>query len=164
MKYFYKIEKEGKLRQIGAQSFPADAGTGQTQIGESEYNALLAKIKAHTDIVREHSVQVLSGEMAWEDIPDECCEEVGSMVVGQLARRVHAGEMKIEDVPEKLKDKVNEEISNLPNNPYGIPNEEWDRIQKEVEQKAVNKAVAIANGTYMDGNICEHGAHDKIVT
>lgn len=151
MTYFYKIEKEGKLLQIGSQSFPADAGTGQTPIEESEYNALLAEIKENAELVREYSVKYMNGEMTWKDIPDGYREEAGSMVVGQLAEKVHSDEMKIEDVPEELKDKVNEAIANLPNNPYGISNEEWDRIQKEAEQKAVDKAVAIANGTYIEG-------------
>lgn len=151
MKYFYKIEKEGKLLQIGSQSFPADAGTGQTPIEESEYNALIAEIKARVDLASEYSVKYMNGEMTWKDIPDGYREEAGSMVVGQLAGKVHAGKMRIGDVPEELKDKVNKEIANLPNNPYGIPNEEWDRIQKEAEQKAADKAVAIANGTYIEG-------------
>ena len=44
---------------------------------------------------------------------------------------VNSNQMAIEDVPEEFRSEVS---AMLPNNPYGIPNEEWLKIQAETQQ------------------------------
>ena len=139
MIYYYKIEEEGELKMIGTQSFPAVEG--QTGITESEYNQLMAEIKAHAEAVRSYAEQLVSGSIEYSAIPDDCREEAGNIAAPQFADKIVAGDITIDDIPAEMKEQVQTIIDSRPKNPYGIS----DELCETIKQDTVNEIVDEVN-------------------
>lgn len=132
MFYYYKIEKDGKLKMIGMQSFPVVEG--QTSITEEEYNQLMNEIKSHAEAVHSYAEQLVSENIEYSDIPEDYREEAGNMAAPQFADKIIAEEITIEDVPAEIKDDVQAIVDSRPKNPYGLPDEVYAEIISNAEQ------------------------------
>lgn len=139
MIYYYKIEKDGKLKMIGTQSFPVVEG--QTSITEDEYNQLMNEIKAHAETVRNYVAQLVAGQIDYTEIPDDYREEAGQHAAPQFADKIIAEEITIEDVPAEIKDDVQAIVDSRPKNPYGLPDEVYAEIISNAEQSYRDKLV-----------------------
>ena len=137
MVYYYKIEEEGKLKMIGTQSFPVVEG--QTSITEEEYNQLMNEIKAHAEAVRSYAEQLVAGNIAYSDIPEDYREEAGNSAAPQFADKIIAGDITIDDVPSEIKDHVQEIVDSRPKNPYGISDELCETIKQDTVNEIVNE-------------------------
>lgn len=137
MIYYYKIEEEGKLKMIGTQSFPPVEG--QTGITEGEYNQLMNEIKAHAETVRSYADQLVSGSIAYSDIPEDYREEAGISAAPQFADKIIAGDITIDDIPSEIKDRVQEIVDSRPKNPYGISDELCETIKQDTVNEIVNE-------------------------
>lgn len=139
MIYYYKIEKDGKLKMIGTQSFPVVEG--QTSITEDEYNQLMNEINAHAEAVRNYAAQLVAGQIGYTEIPDDYREEAGQQAAPQFADKIIAEEITIEDVPAEIKDDVQAIVDSRPKNPYGLPDEVYAEIISNAEQSYRDKLV-----------------------
>lgn len=139
MIHYYKIEEEGKLKMIGTQSFPVVEG--QTSVTEEEYNQLMNEIKAHAETVRGYADQLVSGSIAYSDIPEDYREEAGNTAAPQFADKIIAGDITIDDIPDEIKDRVQEIVDSRPKNPYGIS----DELCETIKQDTVNEIVSEVN-------------------
>lgn len=139
MIYYYKIEKDGKLKMIGTQSFPVVEG--QTSITEDEYNQLMNEIKAHAETVRNYVAQLVAGQIGYTEIPDDYREEAGQQAAPQFADKIIAEEITIEDVPAEIKDDVQAIVDSRPKNPYGLPDEVYAEIISNAEQSYRDRLV-----------------------
>lgn len=81
MRYYAQYNNSGKLIAIGT-------GNGGTEITESEYNALLTKIREKAALVE----QLYNGEITIDDVPTEWQEEIQRRVNERIAAEGAAGE------------------------------------------------------------------------
>ena len=123
MTYYYKVISDNIITQIGSGQHPS---TLFPQISEEDYNRLIGVMQSKPDDTLEQKY-VLSAETEnYKPIPTTREDKVR-----WYFNAVNSNQMAIEDVPEEFRSEVS---AMLPNNPYGIPNEEWLKIQAETQQ------------------------------
>ena len=123
MTHYYKVIQNDIIIQIGSGQHPS---TLFPQITEEDYNRLLGVMQNKPDDTLEQKY-VLSAETEnYKLIPTTHKDKVR-----WYFNAVNSKEMEIADVPEEFRSEVE---TMLPNNPYGIPNEEWLKIQAETQQ------------------------------
>lgn len=123
MTYYYKVITDGIITQIGSGQHPS---TLFPQISEEDYNRLLSVMQSKPDDTLEQKY-VLSAETEnYKPIPTTHEDKVR-----WYFNAVTSEQITIEDIPEEFRSEVS---AMLPNNPYGIPNEEWLKIQAETQQ------------------------------
>lgn len=120
---YYKVITDGIITQIGSGQHPS---TLFPQISEEDYNRLLEVMQNKPDDTLEQKY-VLSAETEnYKPIPTTHEDKVR-----WYFNAVTSEQITIEDIPEEFRSEVS---AMLPNNPYGIPNEEWLKIQAETQQ------------------------------
>lgn len=121
--HYYKIVEDGIITQIGSGSKET---TMFTPIAQEEHERLSEIMASKPDDTLEQKC-VLSAETEnYKPIPTTREDKVI-----WYFNAVNSKEMEIADVPEEFRSEVS---AMLPNNPYGIPNEEWLKIQAETQQ------------------------------
>lgn len=126
--FFYKAIQEGIITQIGSGQKET---TVFTPISQEEYNSLLAKMKSKPSdtLEQKYVLDAETGEYkAVETTHDE--------KVSWYLRAVESEEMSLQDVPEEYRSEVE---ALLPNNPYGIQNEEYIAIVAAEQQNYRNQ-------------------------
>lgn len=128
MTHYYKVIQNDIIIQIGSGQHPS---TLFPQITEEDYNRLLGVMQNKPDDTLEQKY-VLSAETEnYKPIPTTHEDKVR-----WYFNAVNSKEMVLTDVPEEFRSEVS---AMLPNNPYGIPNEEWLKIQAEAQQNYRNE-------------------------
>ena len=123
MTHYYKVITDDIITQIGSGQHPS---TLFPQITEEDYNRLLEVMQNKPDDTLEQKY-VLSAETEnYKPIPTTHEDKVR-----WYFNAVTSEQITIEDVPEEFRSEVS---ALLPNNPYGIPNEQWLKIQAETQQ------------------------------
>lgn len=123
MTHYYKVITDGIITQIGSGQH---SSTLFPQISEEDYNRLLEVMQNKPDDTLEQKY-VLSAETEnYKPIPTTHEDKVR-----WYFNAVTSEQITIEDIPEEFRSEVS---AMLPNNPYGIPNEEWLKIQAETQQ------------------------------
>ena len=123
MTHYYKVITDGIITQIGSGQHPS---TLFPSITEEDYNRLLEVMQNRPDDTLEQKY-VLSAETEnYKPIPTTHKDKVR-----WYFNAVTSEQITIEDIPEEFRSEVQ---AMLPNNPYGIPNEEWLKIQAETQQ------------------------------
>lgn len=115
MQYFYKLIKDGKIVQVGSQSFPATETTEIKPITKEEHDSLVAEWKEHAAKVREYVEQIQKGEITLDEVPEDCKTEVERDVkqveIDQYAKKVKDGDVVLTDVPEEYRTAVEERLA-----------------------------------------------------
>lgn len=123
MTHYYKVIQNDIITQIGSGQHPS---TLFPQISEEDYNRLLEVMQNKPDDTLEQKY-VLSAETEnYKPIPTTHEDKVR-----WYFNAVTSEQITIEDIPEEFRSEVS---AMLPNNPYGISNEEWLKIQAETQQ------------------------------
>lgn len=120
---YYKVITDDIITQIGSGQHPS---TLFPQISEEDYNRLLGIMQNKPDDTLEQKYVLSAETETHKPIPTTHEDKVR-----WYFNAVTSEQMVIEDVPEEFRSEVQ---AMLPNNPYGIPNEEWLKIQAETQQ------------------------------
>lgn len=125
--YFYKVIQDGIITQIGSGSKETKQFTPITQ---EEYNSLLAKMQSKPEDTLEQKYVLDSETEEYKAI-----ETTHEEKVDWYRKAVESEEMAIDEVPEEYKSEVE---ALLPNNPYGIPNDEYIKLVSAEQEKYRN--------------------------
>lgn len=142
MTHYYKAVENGIIMMIGTCMQKTSL---YTDISGVKYTELMAKIMEKPDDTIETKYML-------DDATEEykVFETTRDEKVEWYCSKVTEGKMMIADVPEEYRAEVQQMMDNWPgkpNNPYGIPNEVYTQIQKEEEQKAVDRIInEVSNG------------------
>ncbi len=120
---YYKVITDDIITQIGSGQHPS---TLFPQITEEDYNRLLGVMQSKPDDTLEQKYVLSAETETYKPIPTTHKDKVK-----WYFNAVSSKQTVIEDVPEEFRSEVE---AVLPNNPYGIPNEEWLKIQAETQQ------------------------------
>lgn len=74
--HYYKIIKDGKITQVGSQSFPVTETEEIKPITQEEHDSIVTEWQEHAAKVQEYVDKVKSGEMTLDDVPEEYRAEV----------------------------------------------------------------------------------------
>ena len=126
--YFYKIVIDGFITQIGSGSKET---TMFTPITQEDYERL-------GDIMLSKPEDLLEQKYVLDDETEsyKAIETTHEDKVDWYMKAVERGEMTIEEVPEEFKEEIK---AQLPNNPYGIPNEMYLEIVAAEQQNYRNQ-------------------------
>ena len=98
-----------------------------TPITQEEYNSLLSKMQSKPEDTLEHKYVLDSETEEYKAV-----ETTHEDKVDWYRKAVEKGDMDLDDVPEEYRSEVEEK---LPNNLYGIPNEEYLKIVSAEQEK-----------------------------
>lgn len=122
--YFYKVIQDGIITQIGSGSKETKQFTPITQ----EEHERLGEIMTSKPEDTLEQKYVLDAETE----SYKAIETTHEDKVDWYRKAVEKGDMTIDDVPEEYRTEVE---AKLPNNPYGIPNEEYLKIVSAEQEK-----------------------------
>lgn len=123
MTHYYKVISDNIITQIGSGQHPS---TLFPSITEEDYNRLLEVMQNKPDDTLEQKYVLSAETESYKPIPTTHDDKVR-----WYFNAVNSKEMVLTDVPEEFRSEVQ---AMLPNNPYGIPNEQWLKIQAETQQ------------------------------
>ena len=126
--FYYKAIQDGIITQIGSGSKET---TMFTPIAQEEYNSLLAKMQRKPEDTLEHKYVLDSETEEYKAV-----ETTHEDKVSWYLKAVESEEMSLQDVPEDYRSEVE---ALLPNNPYGIPNEQYAAIVATEQQNYRNQ-------------------------